>query len=119
MQVVVSECCVQVQVVVSECCVQVQVVGGAGEGLHKGEALFSAHGSRVLKSTESALHWVYRRGCGQTLCKVDGVSPHPLRAARTGECPACGNLQERQVIDATTYAVAFIHEKTQSLKGLE
>ena len=26
MQVVVSECCVQVQVVVSECCVQVQVV---------------------------------------------------------------------------------------------
>ena len=81
MQVVVSECCVQVQVVVSECYVHVQVVqtrtenvrnrrdaellaevGGAGEGLHKGEALFSAHGSRVLKSTESALHWVYRRG---------------------------------------------------------
>ena len=136
MQVVVSECCVQVQVVVSECYVHVQVVqtenvrnrrdaellaevGGAGAGLHKGEALFSAHGSRVLKSTESALHWVDRRGCGQTLCKVGGVSPHLLRAARTGECPACGDLQERQVIDAATYAVAFISEKTQSLKGLE
>ena len=53
------------------------------------------------------------------LYKVGGVNPHPLRAARTGECPACRDLQERQVIDETRYAVAFISEKTQSLRGLE
>ena len=44
-------------------------VGGAGEGLHKGEALFSAHGSRVLKSTESALHWVYGGGVAKHFAK--------------------------------------------------
>ena len=93
-------------------------VGGAGEGLHKGEALFSAHGSRVLKSSVGPPLGV-QEGVWPNTLQSGRVSPHPLRAARTGECPACGDLQERQVIGATMYAVAFISEKTQSLKGLE
>ena len=48
-------------------------VGGAWEGLHKGEALFSAHGSRVLKSTESALQMGVQ----------EGVWPNTLQSGRS------------------------------------
>ena len=89
-------------------------MGGAGEGLHKREALLCAprepcleeHGVGPPLGVEEggvAKHRGEEVNALVPLCKVGGVNPHPLRAARTGECPACGDLQERQVTDVSMH----------------
>lgn len=104
-------------------------VGGAGEGLHKGEALLSAPWEPSLEEYRVSPPLGVQERCvtkhgGEEvntlvpLCEVGGVNPHPLRAARTGECPTRGDLQEGQATAATTilYATAL---SVNSHKGLE
>ena len=90
MQVVVSECCVQVQVVVSECCVQVQVVqthnmSEIGEMLNYwqkwvGQGRGYTRGSTFLCPWEPCFE---EHRVGPPLGVQEGVWPNTLQSGRS------------------------------------